>query len=432
MNTIIICPYCKEDIPIIRKIAIGHEIIEKVYCPHCKRSMDIEFDTVSNLPHLLAYSEKTGIKLKKSEEGKKIKTFEIRYHENSIDALTNLWYKEEFVKCIPCAKCARFIYLNQEKRKKEIFGLFCDTCAWQTKFRYSNEFLSELYDAEQASRETENHEKQQDQEEKKMATIKSTIIGFVLQDGETYKLYNPQTNQLASLSATEFHSMCLGEFPYRKIRANTLCNGEVVETLDNKIYYVSDASKNELFDFITGKIERSAIVTNLMVNTNCYIKYVPVLKKYCTFADIAAGNIDPRIAKMIEIISNDIQTGDTSTTNNVIAKMVRFLSDPNYTELLDKEVLTDMVMADPQAFMIMGQMSTMRLADSIITGKGVPLSLQMPNQETVNTTELDISQKLENEDEATYQQRLTELMEEAVNSHDYVTAGKYQKILNSI
>ena len=130
--------------------------------------------------------------------------------------------------------------------------------------------------------------------------------------------------------------------------------------------------------------------------------------------------------------SNDIQTGDTSTTNNVIAKMVRFLSDPNYTELLDKEVLTDMIMADPQAFMIMGQMSTMRLADSIITGKGVPLSFQIPNQETVNTTELDISQKLENEDEATYQQRLTELMEEAVNSHDYVTAGKYQKILNSI
>ena len=55
MNTIIECPYCRKAIPIARKVAYGHEVLNDVYCPHCKRSMDIEFDDISNLPYLLAY-----------------------------------------------------------------------------------------------------------------------------------------------------------------------------------------------------------------------------------------------------------------------------------------------------------------------------------------------------------------------------------------
>lgn len=463
MNTIIECPYCREPIPIVRKIADGHEILEDVYCPHCKRSMDIEFDNISNLPYLLAYFGKmevpdpsefsdfanlmefgfkydeelhmTGIKIKKSEEQKKKRLYEIRYHESSIDASINTWYQEQFVEVVRCAECGCFIHLNKERDKKDVYGLFCNRCARKLKFRYSYEFLSEFYDAEQASlkEETVNQENQEseNQEEKKM-TIKSTIIGFVLEDGGMYKIYNPQTNQLANLSAADFESLCLGEFPYRKVRANTLANNEIVETLDGKTYYVSDASKNEMFDFKTGKIERSAVVTNLMVNTNCYVKYVPVLKKYCTFADVAAGKVDPRIAKMIEVISNDIQSGKETTDNNVVAKMVRFLVDPNYADLLDTETLNDMVMADPQAFMVMSQMTNMQMAKSIMSQGAIPLSVQ--NQAVAQTEPVvDDCVKIERENDTEYKQRLTSLMEDAVKNCDYEVAAKYQKALkNSI
>lgn len=456
MNTIIECPYCRKAIPIVRKVAYGHEVLNDVYCPHCKRSMDIEFDDISNLPYLLAYFGKpempspselqkfedlikfllefdeklqvTGIRIKKSEEQKKQRAYQIRYHESSIDASTNIFCKEQFVISIKCAQCGRFIYLNQAKDKKDVHGLFCDYCARKLKFRNSYEFLSEFYDAEQASlkEETENQESRK-QEEKNM-TIKSTIIGFVLEDDGKYKIYNPETNQLATLTATDFESLCLGEFPYRKVRANTLANNEVVETLDGKIYYVSDASKNELFDFATGKIERSAVCTNLLVNTNCYVKYVPILKKYCTFADVAAGKVDARVAKILEIISNDVQSGK-STENNVLAKMVRFLFDPDYADLLDTETLNDMVMSDPQAFMIMSQMTNMEMAKSIMSSQGaIPLSIQ--SHEDISTKEsVDESMKKDGEDDAEYRQRLTKLMEEAAENHDYETAAKYQRAL---
>ncbi len=457
MNTIIECPYCREAIPIVRKVADGHEVLNDVYCPHCKRSMDIEFDNISNLPYLLAYFGKlevpdpsefsnfadlmkfafeydeglhmTGIRIKKSEEQKKQRAYEIRYHESSIDASINIWYKEQSVVCVQCAECGHYIYLNKKKKKKNVYGLFCDYCARKLKFRYSYEFLSEFYDAEQASlkEETVNQESK-NQEDKKM-TIRSTIIGFILEDGGMYKIYNPETNQLANLTAADFESLCLGEFPYRKVRANTLANNEIVETLDGKIYYVSDASKNEMFDFATGKIERSAVVTNLMVNTNCYVKYVPVLKKYCTFADVAAGKMDPRIAKMIEVISDDIQSGKETIENNVVAKMVRFLVDPDYADLLDTEILNDMVMADPQAFMVMSQMTNMQMAKSIMSSHGaIPLSVQRQEGTSTETCSADCM-KYVGEDDAEYKQRLTMLMEEAVKNCDYEAAAKYQKAL---
>lgn len=457
MNTIIECPYCRKPIPIVRKVAYGHEVLNDVYCPHCKRSMDIEFDNISNLPYLLAYFGKlevpshsefsnfadlmkfafeydeelhlTGIRIKKSEEQKKQRAYQIRYHESSIDASINIWYKEQSVKTIECAQCGRFIHFNQEKDMKDVYGIFCDYCARKLKFRNSYEFLSEFYDAEQASlkEKTENQESRK-QEEKSM-TIKSTIIGFVLEDDGKYKIYNPETNQLATLTAVDFESLCLGEFPYRKVRANTLANNEVVETIDGKIYYVSDASKNELFDFATGKIERSAVCTNLLVNTNCYVKYVPILKKYCTFADVAAGKVDARVAKMLEIISNDVQSGKATTENNVVAKMVRFLFDPDYADLLDTETLNDMVMADPQAFMIMSQMTNMEMAKSIMSGQGaIPLSIQS-HEDTSTKESVDESMKKDGEDDVEYRQRLTKLMEEAAENHDYEAAAKYQRAL---
>lgn len=455
MNTVIECPYCRKAIPIVRKVANGHEVLIDVYCPHCKRSMDIEFDDISNLPYLLAYFGKmeipdpsefsdvaslmkftfeyddklhmTGIRIQKSEEQKKRRAYEIRYHESSIDATINVFYKEQSVVSVRCAECGRFIHLNQEKEAKDVYGLFCNYCARKLKFRYSYEFLSDFYDAEKVSLKEENVDQEIKKQEEKGMTIKSTIIGFVLENEGMYKIYNPQTNQLATLAAADFESLCLGEFPYRKIRANTLADNEVVETLDGKIYYVSDASKNEMFDFETGNIGRSAIVTNLMVNTNCYVKYVPVLKKYCTFSDVAAGRVDPRIAKMIEVISNDIQTGKEVTENNVIAKMVRFLLDPNYADLLDTETLNDMVMADLQAFMVMSQMTNMQMAKSIMLSHGaIPISVQT---QTVMPAATDDCVKLVEETEAEYKQRLTMLMEEAVKNCDYEAAARYQRAL---
>jgi hypothetical protein len=456
--------------------------------------MDIEFDKLSNLPYLLAYfgnleflnysknsdyededseffedeededSEEvknsefdermksffdiqffnsehmTGIRIKRDKTQEKIPIFEIRYHQSSIDALINHYYKydRQPVDGVKCSKCGHFIELNQRKDKKDVYGLLCDWCVKKLKFRYFYEFLSEFYDAEQASLKEETENKENKKQEGKSMTIKSTIIGFVLEDGGMYKIYNPETNQLANLTAADFDSLCLGEFPYRKIRANTLANNEIVETLDGKIYYVSDAKKNEMFDFATGKIERSAVVTNLMVNTNCYVKYVPVLKKYCTFADVAAGNVDPRIAKMIEVISNDIQSGGEAVKNNIVAKLVRFLVDPEYADLLDTETLNDMVMADAQAFTVMSQMTNMQMAKSIMSGNGaIPLSVQSQVVTPAKTysvatpTEIGSADcvKLDGEDEAEYKQRVTMLMEEAVKNCDYEAAAKYQKIL---
>lgn len=460
MDTIIVCPYCKKPISIVREIATGYEVLKDVYCPHCKRNMDIEFDDISNLPYLLAYFGKvevpdpsefsnlhdiinfafeydnefhiTGINIKKSESKKKQRAYEIRYHENSIDASVNNWYEDKYVDFVRCAECGKFIHLNNKKEKKEIFGLFCNNCARKLKSRYSYEFLSKFYDAEQSLLKEETKKQESENQEEKNMTIRSTIIGFVLEDNGMYKIYNPETNQLTNLTATDFESLCLGEFPYRKIRANTLANNEIVETLDGKIYYVYDASKNELFDFETGKIERSAVVTNLMVNTNCYVKYVPVLKKYCTFADIAAGNVDPRIAKMIEVISNDIQSGEETQRNNIVAKLVRFLVDPNYADLLDTETLNDMVMADPQAFMVMNQMTNMQMAKTIMGNHGsIPLSVQANTAAPVNQI-FDDCARLEGEDDVKYKNRLTKLMEEAVEECDYETAAKYQKALRTV
>ena len=281
MNTVIECPYCRQPISIVRRLAYGQEVLENVYCSHCKRSMDIGFEGLSNLPYLLAYYGQrkdfwnydvvymSGIRIKKNDEDKKLKAYEINYHESSIDAAINIYYQEQLVKVVKCAECGRFIQLNKKKERKDTYGLFCDYCARKLKFRYSYEFLSDFYDVEQASlkEETENQESKK-QEENEM-TVKSTIIGFVLECDDTYKIYNPNTNQLAVLSAADFKSLCLGEFPYRKVRANTLTDKEVVETLDGKVYYVADAKKNELFDFESGKIERSATITKLLVNTNC-------------------------------------------------------------------------------------------------------------------------------------------------------------------
>lgn len=448
MKTIIECPYCREAISIVRKIANGHEVILDIYCPHCKRHMDIEFEIISNLPYLLAYFDKnrrmTGIRVKKSKKQRKMPAYQIRYHDNSIDASVNEWYKETSVRVVECANCGRLIRLHQEKSAKDVHGLFCNYCA--REFRYSHEFLSAFYDAEQAKLK-ESVDQESKMEEKRMA-IKNTIIGFVLEKDGMYKIYNPQSNQLANVSAVDFESLCLGEFPYRKVRANTLADGEVVETLDGKVYYVSDATKNELFDFETGKIERSAVVTNLMVKTNCYIKYVPVLKYYCTFSDVSSDNIDPRIAKMIEVIANDIQDGGTSTESNVLAKMVRFLTDPAYKDLLDTEALTDMVMADPQAFMVMGQMTNMQLAQSIISNQGaIPLSVQQPHQSQQSqqvqqlqqpqpnvqeTSEADECKQLETETYTEYKGRLTVLMEDAAKNYNYELAAKYQKALKQL
>lgn len=177
MNTIIECPYCRGSIPIVRKIADGHEILEDVYCPHCKRSMDIEFDDVSNLPYLLAYFAKvpvpdisdfpillkfpfesfseevymTGIRKKISEDQKRKPAYEIRYHESSIDAYINIRYQHKYVSHVKCANCGTFIQLNSSLEAKEVHGLFCDLCARKLKYRFSNEYLSAFYDAEQAT-----------------------------------------------------------------------------------------------------------------------------------------------------------------------------------------------------------------------------------------------------------------------------------------
>ena len=462
MRTIIECPYCRKPVTIVRKVAQGHEILENVHCSHCKRNMDIEFDAITNLPYFLAYFGKMevpqptefndfeellkfvyvdydedehmiGIRSKKSEDQKKQRAYEIRYHESSIDSLININYEEQQVKIVRCAQCGRYIHLNKEKDRKNVFGVFCNQCATRTKFRYSYEFLSEFYDAEQKQlKETGNQIESENQEEEKM-TIKSTIIGFVLEDGGNYKIYNPDTNQLTKLSAEDFESLCLGEFPYRKVRANTLANREIVETMDGKIYYVSDASKNEMLDFETGKIERTAVASNLMVNSNCYIKYVPVLKKYSTFADVVAGKVDKRIAKMIEVVSDDIQSGRETTENNVVAKMVRFLMDPDYADILDTETLNDMVMADAQAFMVMNQMTSMQMAKSIMSTHGA-IPLEIKKSEVVENEEVltDETIKRPEEDDEAYKLRISKLMTEAAKNCDYEAAAKYQKLLKSL
>ena len=132
---------------------------------------------------------------------------------------------------------------------------------------------------------------------------------------------------------------------------------------------------------------------------------------------------------MIEVIANDIQVGSATAENNTVAKMVRFLADPEYAELLDTETLTDMVMADPQAFMVMSQMTNMQVAKSIMANQGaMPLSVNAtvtsPKREVV-----DDSMKREGEDDEQYKQRITWLMEEAVKNADYEAAARYQKAL---
>lgn len=439
MKTVIRCPFCKKKIPISRKIACGEEVIDNIICPHCQRKFSIEIDALNN-PYLLGYFEdemkhesaysKHGIRYKwetpesliKGEEYKKRLAYAIRYDEESIETVIDTSFRDE-INHIRCAQCGKEILFNRMMKLADVHGLFCDACARYNKTRFLSEFLCKLYDTE-----NETIKKESKQEEKNMK-IRCTIIGFVVESGEKYNIYNPENNQLSVVSKADFESMCLGEFPYRKVRANTLHNNEVVRTVDGRILYVSDASRNKMLDFETGRIEESAVMTNLMANVNCYTKYVPVIKKYCKLSDVVAGTIDPRIAKMVEVIANDISTGeDDESTNSssVVAKMVRFLMDPDYDDLLDKEILNDIVMNDAQAFMVMSQMTTMQMNRSIMSGFGaIPISVQNNNTE-VNVPGVE---KRVDESDTQYKQRLTRCMNEAAERNDYVTAGMYQRAL---
>ncbi len=443
MKTVIRCPFCKEKIPISRKIACGEEVIDDIICPHCQRKLSIEIDALNN-PYLLGYFEgkmkqeseysKYGVRYKwetpesliEGKESKKRLAYAIRYDEESIETVTDTSFRDG-INHIRCAQCGKEILFNRIMNLAEVHGLFCDACARHNKTRFLSEFLCKLYDTE-----NETIKKESKQEEKNMK-IRCTIIGFVVESGEKYNIYNPENNQLSVVGKADFESMCLGEFPYRKVRANTLHNNEVVRTVDGRILYVSDASRNKMLDFETGRIEESAVVTNLMANVNCYTKYVPVLKKYCKLSDVVAGTIDPRIAKMVEVIANDISTGEDNVTTNssVVAKMVRFLMNPAYDDLLDKEILNDIVMNDPQAFMVMSQMTTMQMNKSIMSGLGaIPVSVQ--NNTAVNVPRVeDDCLKRADENDTQYKQRLTRCMNEAVERYDYVTAGRYQRALEN-
>ncbi len=456
MDTKIKCPYCRSAIPITRKKAVGHEILNDIYCPNCKRSMDITFDEITNLPYLLAYfgisnqskvssygfcsniPQLTSIRVKKNEEDTKQIAYEIMYHEDSIDASVNTWYEEKVVDYVKCANCNTIISLNKKKKKKDIEGLFCNHCSRLLNHRYSYDFLSNFYDEEQKllTEETEkeiqtdtiNQDHNEQKQEDITMNIISTIIGFVLEENEQYKIYNAENNQLATLGKKEFESLCLGDFPYNKIKSNTLNDGELVQ-IDDKVYYVSNATKNELFDFSTGKIERAAIETNLVVNTNCYIKYVPILKKHCSLLDVTSRKIDPKISKIIDVIYNSVATGTTNTST--VAKMVRFISDPAYEDILDIETLNDMAIADPQALTIMTQMTNMQLAKNIISNGSIPLSVKETTTENIEPVSDEYS-KLVGETDESYKDRITKLMEDAAKNYDFENAAKYQKILKNM
>ncbi len=443
MKTVIRCPFCRKKIPISRKEACGEEVLEDIICLHCKRKFSIEFDNM-NFPYLLGYFEDAMMKsseyskyagrykwetprsIIKGEEAERRLAYSIRYDEKTIEAAMDTNAKDGKINSIECAQCQNEIMFNRMMNLEDVHGLFCNTCSRYNKARFLSEFLCRLYD-----NENETIEKESKQEVKNMK-IRCTIIGFVVECGEKYNIYNQDNNQLAGVSSADFESLCLGDFPYRTLRANTLHNNEVIKTNDGRILYVVDASKNRMLDFETGKIEESAVITNLMVNANCYTKYVPVLKKYCKFSDVVAGTIDPRIAKMVEVIADDISTDsdDEKNKSSVVAKMVRFLMDPAYDDLLDKEILNDIVMNDTQAFMVMSQMTTMQMNKSIMSGLGaIPVSVQN-NTASVSSVEDDCLKRAD-ENDTQYKQRLTRCMSEAAERYDYVTAGKYQRALET-
>ena len=136
---------------------------------------------------------------------------------------------------------------------------------------------------------------------------------------------------------------------------------------------------------------------------------------------------------MIEVVSDDIQSGRETTENNVVAKMVRFLMDPDYADILDTETLNDMVMADAQAFMVMNQMTSMQMAKSIMSTHGA-IPLEIKKSEVVANEEVltDETMKRPEEDDEEYKMRISKLMTEAAKNCDYEAAAKYQKLLKSL
>lgn len=88
-------------------------------------------------------------------------------------------------------------------------------------------------------------------------------------------------------------------------------------------------------------------------------------------------------------------------------------------------------MADPQAMMLMTQMSTMRMANAIISGQGVPLAVQTPNNVPSDPV-VDDSLRLSGESDEQYKERLTYQMEIAGSNSDYIMASKYQQALGNL
>lgn len=442
MKTRIKCPYCRAKNTLNRKLPIGEEIVRDVTCSSCHRQFDIAFDDISNSPYILLYRDihklgfcisdsVEGIRTFKSEDAQQLKAYEIEYSEDSIEQLIDrsVMFKTDIVRC---ANCNKAIWLKREVNILDFnanhFGVFCNICTRRTLARYSNEFLSEFYDKEQEETrkitgqklETETQTqtlKNEKQEELIMDTIvKSTIIGFVIIKEDKYKVYNPSTKTYSDVAKEDFEALCLGDFPYRKIRANTLADGELVQEGD-RMYYVEDAAKNLLMDFETGEFSQKARKANLFVNTNTYIKYVPVLKKCYDIAEVTVGRIDPRISKMLEIVANDV---DSTGTDKTVARLVRFNSDPEYADILDTDTLSFLIMEDPAAFAMLSQMTQMNLANSIMrNGGGIPLAVthkeEAPNPlAALGKADLEV------------------LLNSAVERKDYAAAAQYQKALNSI
>lgn len=121
----------------------------------------------------------------------------------------------------------------------------------------------------------------------------NTIIGWAMKTKEGYRIYNPTSRKLFTMSENEFKSMNVGDFPYFVENYKFYENGDVVEYKDT-IYVVQ-----------TGKFVGIETEKKLLEPQNRYevYLYIPIHQKYFTYADIKRKKqgIDKRTKEMLKL-----------------------------------------------------------------------------------------------------------------------------------
>lgn len=126
-----------------------------------------------------------------------------------------------------------------------------------------------------------------------MKNVINTIIGWVMETDEGYKIYNPRYWKWSKMSKEQFEALNVGNFPYFKQAGYYYkINNDIVE-FNDRVYLISNG---KALDFETGKYQKAPEAPKAIC------KYVPAIEKYFAYNNL--GN-DEKAQEIIELVKGE-------------------------------------------------------------------------------------------------------------------------------